>query len=58
MADPKFRYTFNAETGRWDVMRLNTDGTESLVRDYATPSEAMDHVARADNQPPEAPKPS
>jgi hypothetical protein len=56
MADPEFRYTFNAQTGRWDVMRRHLDGTESLVRDYATPSEAMDHVARANNQPPGAPK--
>jgi len=51
MADPQFRYFFNAQTGRWDVVWKRPDGTESVVGAYSTRAEAMEHVSRANNAP-------
>jgi hypothetical protein len=55
MADPQFRYFFNEETHRWDVLWKRLDGTESVVAAYSTQAEAMEHVARANEEPPEPP---
>jgi hypothetical protein len=51
MADPHFRYFFNGQTGRWDVVWKRPDGTESVVGAYSTRAEAMEHVSRANNEP-------
>lgn len=51
MADPQFRYFFNEQTGRWDVVWKRPDGTESVVGAYSTRAEAMEHVSRANNEP-------
>jgi hypothetical protein len=51
MADPQFRYFFNAQTGRWDVVWKRPDGTETVVGAYSTRAEAMEHVSRANNAP-------
>ena len=51
MADPQFRYFFNEQTGRWDVVWKHPDGTESVVGAYSTRAEAMEHVSRANNEP-------
>ena len=53
MVELQFRYFFNEQTGRWDVVWKRADGTESVVGTYATLTEAMVHVSRANNQPPE-----
>ena len=55
MAEPQFRYFFNEQTGRWDVLWKRADGTESVVATYATLIEAEVHVSRANDQPPEPP---
>ena len=51
MADPQFRYFFNEQTGRWDVVWKRPDGTELVVGAYSTRAEAMEHVSRANNEP-------
>jgi hypothetical protein len=51
MEDPQFRYFFNEQTGRWDVVWKRPDGTESVVGAYSTRAEAMEHVSRANNEP-------
>jgi hypothetical protein len=55
MADPQFHYFFNAQTGRWDVLWKRPDGTESVVGAYSTAAEAMERVARANEEPPGPP---
>jgi hypothetical protein len=55
MADLPFRYMFNEQTGRWDVLWKRPDGTETVVGAYSTQAEAMEIVAGANKQPPEPP---
>jgi hypothetical protein len=51
MAEPQFRYFFNEQTGRWDVVWKRPDGLESVVGTYTTLAEAIEHASRANNAP-------
>jgi len=52
MAASQFRYFFNEQTLRWDVVWKHLDGAESVIGTYATEVEAIEHVSRANSQPP------
>src|SRR5947209_3754616 len=56
MPDREFRYMHNVQTGRWDVIWHQPDGTETVVREYASSSEAIQHVAYANGQRPKSPR--
>jgi hypothetical protein len=35
-----YKFIFNDKIGRWDVDKRDPDGSELVMRDYATPGEA------------------
>ena len=49
MAAPEFRYRFNADTDRWEVVQKRPRGKDAVIRDYATSGEAKEYVARAND---------
>jgi len=49
MARPEFSFVLNAQTSRWEVMYWPLGGTEVVVRDYPTRTEAAEHVAYANS---------
>ena len=51
MPDLQFRYIFNKETGRWDVLWKRPNGTEIVVGTCSAPDEARDIVAYGNKQP-------
>ena len=58
MAAPEFRYRFNADTDRWEVIQRRPGGKDAVIRDYATAGEAVEHVARANDLSGKAEEPS
>jgi len=58
MAAPEFRYRFNADTDRWEVIQRRPGGKDAIIRDYATAGEAVEHVARANDLSGKAEEPS
>jgi len=58
MAAPEFRYRFNADTDRWEVIQRPPGGRDAVIQDYATAGEAMEHVARANDMSGKTEEPS
>lgn len=49
MARPEFSFALNERTSRWEVMYWPPGGTEIVVRDYPSRTEAAEHVAYANS---------
>jgi hypothetical protein len=58
MPIPEFRYRFNADTNRWEVIQRPAGGADAVIADYETSGEAVEHVTRATDQPGKVEEPS